>query len=238
MSVVLGPAVNIKRSPLCERNFEYYSENPYLSGEAAAAYIEGVQAHHVGTSIKHFAANSREFKCVSSSSNVEERTLREIYLPAFETAVKKAQPYTVMCSYNRVNGTYTSEHPWLLTEVLRKEWGFKGYVMSDWGAVNNRVEGLKAGMDLEMPSSNGINDAEIIAAVKAGTLKEDVLNQSVERILNIIFEYMDNREEQEFILDADHELARHIAEESMVLLKNDGILPLRNKEKIVFIVCK
>ncbi len=235
LSIVLGPAVNIKRSPLCGRNFEYYSEDPYLSGEAAAAYIDGVQAHHVGTSIKHFAANSQEFKRVSSSSNVDERTLREIYLPAFETAVKKSQPYTVMCSYNRINGIFASEHPWLLTDVLRKEWGFEGYVMSDWGAVNDRVEGLKAGMDLEMPTSYGINDAEIIAAVKAGTLDEAVLDQAVERILNIIFEYVDNREEQEFTLDADHEAARHIAEESMVLLKNDGILPLKENEKILII---
>lgn len=235
LSIVLGPAVNIKRSPLCGRNFEYYSEDPYLSGEAAAAYIDGVQAHHVGTSIKHFAANSQEFKRVSSSSNVDERTLREIYLPAFETAVKKSQPYTVMCSYNRINGIFASEHPWLLTDVLRKEWGFEGYVMSDWGAVNDRVEGLKAGMDLEMPTSYGINDAEIIAAVKAGTLDEAVLDQAVERILNIIFEYVDNREEQEFTLDADHEVARHIAEESMVLLKNDGILPLKENEKILII---
>lgn len=235
LSIVLGPAVNIKRSPLCGRNFEYYSEDPYLSGEAAAAYIDGVQAHHVGTSIKHFAANSQEFKRVSSSSNVDERTLREIYLPAFETAVKKSQPYTVMCSYNRINGIFASEHPWLLTDVLRKEWGFEGYVMSDWGAVNDRVEGLKAGMDLEMPTSYGINDAEIIAAVKAGTLDEAVLDQAVERILNIIFDYVDNREEQEFTLDADHEIARHIAEESMVLLKNDGILPLKENEKILII---
>ncbi len=235
LSIVLGPAVNIKRSPLCGRNFEYYSEDPYLSGEAAAAYIDGVQAHHVGTSIKHFAANSQEFKRVSSSSNVDERTLREIYFPAFETAVKKSQPYTVMCSYNRINGIFASEHPWLLTDVLRKEWGFEGYVMSDWGAVNDRVEGLKAGMDLEMPTSYGINDAEIIAAVKAGTLDEAVLDQAVERILNIIFEYVDNREEQEFTLDADHEAARHIAEESMVLLKNDGILPLKENEKILII---
>lgn len=236
LSVVLGPAVNIKRSPLCGRNFEYYSEDPYLAGETAAAFINGVQEHHVGTSIKHFAANSQEFNRMSASSNVDERTLREIYFPAFETAVKKAQPYTVMCSYNRLNGTYASEHPWLLTDVLRKEWGFEGYVMSDWGAVNDRVPGLKAGLDLEMPASDGMSDKEIVKAVQDGTLDEAILDQAVERILKILFTYADNREEQEFTMEQDHELARHIAAESMVLLKNeDNILPLKESEKIAFI---
>ena len=235
LSVVLGPAVNIKRSPLCGRNFEYYSEDPYLAGETATAFINGVQEHHVGTSIKHFAANNQEFNRMSCSSDADERTLREIYFPAFETAVKKAQPYTVMCSYNRINGTYASENPWLLTEVLRDEWGFKGYVMSDWGAVNERVPGLKAGLELEMPSSGGVYDKEIIAAVKDGSLDEKILDQAVERILNIVFEYVDHREEQEFILEADHALARKIATESMVLLKNDSILPLKETEKVAFI---
>lgn len=235
VSVVLGPAVNIKRSPLCGRNFEYYSEDPYLAGECASSFIEGVQAHHVGTSIKHFAANNQELNRMSCSSEVDERTLREIYLPAFETAVKKAQPYTVMCSYNKINGVYSSENPWLLTEVLRKEWGFEGYVMSDWGAVNNRVDGLKAGLELEMPSSGGITDQEIIAAVQNGTLDESVLDQAVERILNITFHWLDNRETCELTLENDHETARHIAEESIVLLKNEDILPLQKDEKVVFI---
>jgi beta-glucosidase len=235
LSVVLGPAVNIKRSPLCGRNFEYYSEDPYLAGETAAAFINGVQSHHIGTSIKHFAANNQEFNRMSCSSNVDERTLREIYLLAFETAVKKSQPYTVMCSYNRINGTFASENPWLLTKVLRDEWGFEGYVMSDWGAVNERVEGLKAGLDLEMPSSGGATDAEIVAAVKDGSLDESVLDQAVERMLKIIFKYTDNRETQEFTMEADHALARHIAEESMVLLKNEDVLPLSASEKVVFI---
>ena len=235
VSVVLGPAVNIKRSPLCGRNFEYYSEDPYLAGESAAAFIDGVQSHHVGTSIKHFAANNQELNRMSCSSEVDERTLREIYLPAFETAVRKSQPYTVMCSYNKINGTYSSENPWLLTEVLRDEWGFEGYVMSDWGAVNERVPGLKAGLDLEMPTSGGLTDREIVAAVQDGSLDESVLDQAVERILRITFTWLDNREEQDFTLEADHETARRIAEESMVLLKNENVLPLTPSENVVFI---
>ncbi|MFV0465244.1 MAG: glycoside hydrolase family 3 C-terminal domain-containing protein [Lachnospiraceae bacterium] len=235
VSVVLGPAVNIKRSPLCGRNFEYYSEDPYLAGEIAASFIKGVQSENIGTSIKHFAANNQEFNRMTSSSEVDERTMREIYLPAFETAVKKSQPYTVMCSYNKINGVFASENPWLLTDVLRSEWGFKGYVMSDWGAVNERVPGLKAGMDLEMPASGGATDQEIVAAVKDGSLEEAVLDLSVERILNIIFQYYDNRKELPFTKEKDHELAKKIAEESMVLLKNDSILPLKKEQKILFV---
>lgn len=235
VSVMLGPAVNIKRSPLCGRNFEYYSEDPYLAGEIAAAFINGVQSQHVGTSIKHFAANNQEYHRMSNSSDADERTLREIYFPAFETAVKKSQPYTFMCSYNQINGTFASEHPWLLTDVLRGEWGFKGYVMSDWGAVNERVPGLKAGLDLEMPGSGGVNDEEIVKAVQEGTLDEAVLDQAVERILRIIFLWEDHRQPQAFTMEEDHEFARQVAEESMVLLKNEGILPLRESEKVAFI---
>ena len=236
VSVVLGPAVNIKRSPLCGRNFEYYSEDPYLAGEIAAAFVKGVQSQHVGTSIKHFAANNQEYRRMSSSSEVDERTLREIYFPAFETAVKKAQPYTFMCSYNQINGTFASENKWLLTDVLRGEWGFKGYVMSDWGAVNDRVKGLEAGLELEMPASGGDNDAMIVKAVKDGALEEKILDQAVERILRIIFEYADHRKPHEFTMEKDHEEAQHIAEESMVLLKNENhILPLKTSEKAAFI---
>ena len=235
VSVVLGPAVNIKRSPLCGRNFEYYSEDPYLAGEIAAAFVKGVQSQHVGTSIKHFAANNQEYRRMSSSSEVDERTLREIYFPAFETAVKNAQPYTFMCSYNQINGTFASENKWLLTDVLRGEWGFKGYVMSDWG-VNDRVKGLEAGLELEMPASGGDNDAMIVKAVKDGALEEKILDQAVERILRIIFEYADHRKPQEFTMEKDHEEAQHIAEESMVLLKNENhILPLKTSEKAAFI---
>ena len=236
LGVVLGPAVNIKRSPLCGRNFEYFSEDPYLAGEMSAAYINGVQSKNVGTSIKHFAANSQEHRRMSSSSNADERTLREIYFPAFETSVRKAQPWTVMCSYNRVNGVYASENPWLLTDVLRKEWGFKGYVMSDWGAVSDRVAGVAAGLDLEMPSSGGINDRKIVAAVQSGALDEKIVDQACERILEINYRYLDNaRPETPWDQEADHQLSARIAEECMVLLKNDGVLPLNKADEVAFI---
>lgn len=236
LGVVLGPAVNIKRSPLCGRNFEYFSEDPYLAGEMSAAYINGVQSKNVGTSIKHFAANSQEHRRMSSSSNADERTLREIYFPAFEISVRKAQPWTVMCSYNRVNGVYASENPWLLTDVLRREWGFKGYVMSDWGAVSDRVAGVAAGLDLEMPSSGGINDRKIVAAVQSGELDEKIVDQACERILEINYRYLDNaRPETPWDQEADHQLSARIAEECMVLLKNDGILPLNKTDEVAFI---
>lgn len=236
LSVVLGPAVNIKRSPLCGRNFEYFSEDPYLAGEMSASYINGVQSRNVGTSIKHFAANNQEHRRMSSSSNVDERTLREIYFPAFEISVKKAQPWTVMCSYNRLNGTYASEHPWLLTDVLRGEWGFEGYVMSDWGAVSDRVAGVAAGLDLEMPASGGINDKKIVEAVRAGKLDEALVDQAVERILTINYRYLDNaKPETPWDQEADHQLSAQIAAECMVLLKNEGVLPLCKDEEIAFI---
>ncbi len=236
LGVVLGPAVNIKRSPLCGRNFEYFSEDPYLAGEMSAAYINGVQSKNVGTSIKHFAANSQEHRRMSSSSNADERTLREIYFPAFEISVRKAQPWTVMCSYNRVNGVYASENPWLLTDVLRGEWGFKGYVMSDWGAVSDRVAGVAAGLDLEMPSSGGINDRKIVAAVQSGELDERIVDQACERILEINYRYLDNaRPETPWDQEADHQLSARIAEECMVLLKNDGVLPLNKADEVAFI---
>ncbi|PNV59431.1 glycosyl hydrolase [Clostridium sp. chh4-2] len=236
VSVLLGPAVNIKRSPLCGRNFEYLSEDPYAAGELAAAYIRGVQSQDVGTSIKHFAANNQEHERMSISADADERTLREIYFPAFETAVKKAHPWTVMCSYNRINGIYASENKWLLTDVLRDEWGFDGYVMSDWGAVRDRVEGIIAGMDLEMPGSNGVNDKSIVNAVKEGRLKEEILDLTVERILNIVYRYTENRKEEVFDRDSDHKKAAAIAKQCMVLLKNEEkVLPLSSKETIAFI---
>ena len=236
LSVILGPAVNIKRSPLCGRNFEYFSEDPYLASQMAAAHIKGVQSKNVGTSIKHFAANNQEHRRMSCSSEIDERTLREIYLAAFETAIKEAKPDTVMCSYNRINGEFASENHWLLTEVLRDQWGFEGYVMSDWGAVNDRVKGLKAGLELEMPGSGGNTDKEIVEAVKNGELEEAVLDRAVERILNIVFKFTDNRQVGKFDLEEDHKLAAKIAGESMVLLKNEGVLPLPAQgKKIAFI---
>lgn len=236
VGVILGPAVNIKRSPLCGRNFEYYSEDPYLAGEIASSYIKGVQSKHVGTSIKHFMANSQETRRMSSDSKIDERTMREIYMPAFETAVKEAKPWTVMCSYNRINGTYAAENKMLLTDVLRDEWGFDGFVVSDWGAVNDRVAGVKAGLDLEMPPSCGVNDRLIVKAVKDGSLDEAVLDQTVIRILDIVYRYMENRDENAvFDRQAQHEFSRKVAEESLVLLKNEGVLPLKKEQKLAFI---
>ena len=236
LGVVLGPAMNIKRSPLCGRNFEYFSEDPYLSGTMAASQIQGIQSQGVGTSIKHFVANNQEHRRMSSNSVVDERTLREIYLAGFEIAVKEAKPWTVMCSYNVVNGVYASENKRLLTEILRDEWGFDGFVVSDWGAVNDRVEGIKAGMDLEMPSSFGVNDQKIIEAVKAGILSEEDLDKSVEAILTIVDRYQKNRKpEMTFDRDKDHDIARVVASESMVLLKNEGSLPLKKEDKVAFI---
>ncbi len=236
VSVLLGPAVNIKRSPLCGRNFEYYSEDPVVASQIAAAFIKGVQSKNVGVSIKHFLANNQETRRMSVSAEVDERTMREIYLAAFEGAVREQKPWTVMNSYNRVNGTYVGESKKYLTDILRGEWGFDGYVMSDWGAVNNRVANLKAGMDLEMPSSGGQNDKLIEEAVKNGSLEESVLDTAVERILNIVFRFEENRDKTAYFdLDKDHEAARAVAEETIVLLKNDGVLPLKESAKVAFI---
>lgn len=236
IGVLLGPAVNIKRSPLCGRNFEYFSEDPYLAGQMASSYIKGVQSKGVGTSIKHFLANNQEHRRMSSSSEADERTLREIYMPAFEEAVKKAKPWTVMCSYNRINGVYAAQNKKYLTDVLRGEWGFDGFVVSDWGAVNDRVADLEAGLDLEMPSSFGMNDKKIVEAVEKGELSEDVLDKAVERILSIVERSVENRKEgAAYDKEDDHRLARRIAAESMVLLKNDGALPLRKGARIAFI---
>ena len=237
VGVILGPAVNIKRSPLCGRNFEYYSEDPLVASEMAGALIKGVQSKNVGTSIKHFLANNQETRRMSSSSEVDERTLREIYMAAFEGAVSKQKPWTVMCSYNKINGTYAAEHKEALTDILRGEWGFDGFVVSDWGAVNNRVPDLEAGLDLEMPSSGGINDKLIVDAVKDGNLDEAVLDRAVERILNIVYRFEENRDKTAvFDRDRDHEMAKKVAEETIVLLKNeDNLLPLSEKEDIAFI---
>lgn len=235
LAVLLGPGVNMKRSPICGRNFEYYSEDPLLAGELAASFVNGVQSHGVGTSLKHFAANNQENRRMSVSAEVDERTLREIYLSAFETVVKKAQPWTVMCSYNRINGVYSSDNHWLLQQVLRDEWGFEGLVMTDWGAMNDRVTALQAGLDLEMPSSHGETDQLIVSAVQNGVLSEEVLDQAVSRILAMVNKYLAHKQETSYNKDAHHQLAKETAEQSAVLLKNDGVLPLRKGQTVAVI---
>ncbi len=236
ISVVLGPAACIKRSPLCGRNFEYFSEDPYLSTKMAAGHIKGVQSQNVGTSLKHYLLNNQEYRRMSSSSNADERTIREIYLASFEGAVKESKPWTVMCSYNKINGTYACENKKYLTDVLRNEWDFDGYVVSDWGAVNDRVASLIAGLELEMPASGGLNNAKIVEAVKSGALDEAVLDQAAERILTIVYRYLDNRKaDAVFDYEADDALARKTAGECAVLLKNDGTLPLAKGINAAFI---
>lgn len=235
INVLLGPGINMKRSPLCGRNFEYYSEDPYLAGELGAAFVNGVQSQGAGTSLKHFAANNQEWRRMSISSEIDERTLREIYLAAFENVVKKAQPWTIMCSYNRINGTYSCENGWLLNKVLRDEWGFNGLVMTDWGAMNNRIEAIKAGLDLEMPSSHGETDKLIVAAVKNGTLKEEVLDKAVRRVLELADKSVTNKKQNTYNKEEHHSLVKNTAINSAVLLKNNGILPLSGNEKIAII---
>ena len=237
VGVNLGPAINIKRSPLCGRNFEYMSEDPYLTAELAVSLIEGTQSKNVGVSVKHFAANNQEHRRMSSDSVVDERTLREIYFPAFEAAAKRGRAWTFMCSYNKVNGEFASQNKWLLTDVLRGEWGFDGYVMSDWGAVSDRVKGVEAGLDLEMPASGGERDRAVMRAVQEGRLEEKYVDQAVERILDVSLRYLNNaRPDTPWDKEADHALAGQAAAECMVLLKNeDGILPLKKEEKIALI---
>ena len=235
VDVLLGPGVNMKRSPLCGRNFEYFSEDPYLAGELAVSLINGIQSKGVGTSLKHYAANSQEFERFSISAEIDERTLREIYLPAFEKAVKKSQPWTVMCSYNKINGTFGSEHYHLLTEILKNEWGFEGLVVSDWGAVRDRVAALQGGLDFEMPGPQERRVKEVVDAVRSGELDEAVLDESVRRILRIVFKSKETPKKATFNADAHHELAHQVAAEGMVLLKNTGLLPLTDPQKIAVI---
>ena len=250
LAVLLGPGINMKRSPICGRNFEYYSEDPVVAGELGAAFVNGVQEHGVGTSLKHFAANNQEWRRMSISAEIDERTLREIYLAAFETVVKKAQPWTIMCSYNRINGVYSCENDWLLNKVLRDEWGFEGLVMTDWGAMDERVPSLKAGLDLEMPDCHGETDKLIVKAVQSGELEESVLDTAVERILTMVDKYvtaskdidpasvvhpLPSSVERGYDVAAHHALARTTAEQSAVLLKNEDILPLQKDKKIAFI---
>lgn len=237
VSVLLGPAVNIKRTPLCGRNFEYFSEDPYLSGELAAEYVKGVQSRGVGVSVKHFAMNNQETDRMVVSADADERTMREIYLAAFEKVVKEAKPFTMMCSYNRINGEYASQNKWLLTDVLRKEWGFDGLVMSDWGAVVDRVKALAAGLDLEMPGGDGTTDKQIVAAVKSGALDEKILDEAVRRLLCLAEKCAPDENKRTGIDFAkDRKKAAAAAGECLVLLKNEeGLLPLDGKKKIAFI---
>ena len=232
VGILLGPGVNIKRSPLCGRNFEYFAEDPLLSGELGAAWVRGVQSRGVGASLKHFAANNQETNRMTVSAEVDERTLREIYLPAFERVVTAEQPWTVMCSYNRINGVAAAENHWLLTEVLRDEWGFRGAVVSDWGAVDRRVPALAAGLDLEMPGPQADSSDAIVAAVRSGELAVEVLDAAVRRV-RALAERARPVGDQAVALSSHHQLAREAAAESLVLLRNEGaLLPLDTAQAV------
>ena len=248
VTVLLGPGINMKRSPLCGRNFEYYSEDPYLAGILASSYVNGVQQNGVGTSLKHFAANSQETKRMTSNSIIDERTLREIYLKAFEMVVKNSRPTTLMASYNRINGYYSCENKWLLKDVLRDDWGFDGVVVSDWGACTNLTKAAKAGMNLEMPDSRGIHKEQVLKDVEAGLITEEEIDEALKPLLELIEKYgMTDEEEAQFKMPSmeeyvarpetksRHRLAVTAASEAAVLLKNDGVLPLKQNQKIAVI---
>ncbi len=238
VDVLLGPGNNVKRSPLCGRNFEYFSEDPYLGGEMSASLITGLQDKGVGASLKHYVANNQETWRMVVDAQIDERTLREIYLAGFERAVKKAQPWTVMCSYNRINGTYASEHAALLRHVLKEEWGFEGLVVSDWGAVHERVTSLLAGLDLAMPGPQASRTRRVVEAVESGRLPQSVLDEAVERILRVVYKAAATPKDDNHPLDLEehHALARRAAAETMVLLKNEGnLLPLQGAGKIAVI---
>ena len=235
--VVLGPGLNIKRSPLCGRNFEYFSEDPYLSGKMAASYIKGIQENGVVACPKHFAVNSQELRRMSMDSVVDERTMREIYLTGFEIAVKEGKAKSIMSSYNMVNGTYANESTHLLTDILRNEWRFDGFVVTDWGGDNNHTEGVRAGNNLVMPAPGPDCAIGLVEDVKSGKIEEAVIDQRVEELLNIVFATHDAVKDapKSFDVDAHHSVARRCAEESIVLLDNDGILPLSEGESVAII---
>lgn len=236
VSLILGPGANIKRNPLCGRNFEYFSEDPHLSGKLAAGFIRGAESTGVGTCLKHFALNNQEYKRFSSDSIVDERTMRELYLASFETAVKEGKPAAVMSSYNKINGVHASDNKWLLTELLRDEWGFDGLVVTDWGGMGDRIEGFRAGCDLSMPGGSAYMEAETAQAVRSGTLSEADIDRSARRVLNRIekgIAAIKNAKPAD--MDAHYALARKAAAESAVLLKNEGgILPLSETDNVVF----
>lgn len=234
VDVVLGPGVNIKRNPLCGRNFEYFSEDPCLAGAMGAAWVRGAQSTGIGTSLKHFAANNQEYKRFNGNSQVDERTLREIYLPAFETVVKQAQPETVMCSYPRINGVHASDNHWLLTDVLRREWGFQGMVVTDWGALCNRVKAMHAGCDLSMPGGSDYMEDWVEAAVQDGSLPESDVDACAARVIALALKSQTRPKGKPFDREAHHALARRVAESGAVLLKNeDGILPLQAEDVVL-----
>ena len=234
VNVLLGPGVNIKRNPLCGRNFEYYSEDPLLAGKMAAAQVQGLQKEGVGACVKHFALNNSENYRFMGDSIADERAAREIYLKPFEMTVKEAHPAAMMCAYNRINGTYCSENRWLLTDVLREEWGFDGAVMTDWGAMHDRVKSLKAGLDLEMPGDTAVCRRQILDSIEDGTLSMEDLDKAVENVLRLGARYpASERKDIPVDWEAHHELAARIAEDSAVLMKNDGILPLDPDKKVL-----
>ncbi|MRH41628.1 glycosyl hydrolase [Aquibacillus halophilus] len=239
VNVLLGPGVNMKRNPLCGRNFEYFSEDPYHAGKMAASYIRGIQSHGVSACVKHFAVNNQEERRMSIDTIVDERTLREIYLTAFEIAVKEGKTRTIMSSYNRVNGDYTNENQHLMKDILRDEWNYDGVVVTDWGGSNDRIAGLLAGNELEMPSAAGETDKEIVQAVRTGKIEEKLLDESVDRVLELIFstnEVFERSYKQEFDVEKHHRVAQKVAEESIVLLKNeDNMLPLKFGKKVAVI---
>lgn len=237
VDVLLGPGMNMKRSPLCGRNFEYFSEDPFVSGEMAAALVQGIQSKGVGTSVKHFAVNNQETRRFTVNVSVDERTLHEIYLAGFEIAIQKGKPWTVMCAYNSVNGDFCAQNSYLLTDVLRERWGYEGFVVSDWGAVHDRVASLEAGLELEMPGPSPHRTQAIIDAVNHGSLAPAILDRAVERLLNIILRAQETpKGHMSFPIEAHHSLARRVAAESMVLLKNEGgLLPLSGEERLAVI---
>ncbi|XOQ13360.1 MAG: glycoside hydrolase family 3 C-terminal domain-containing protein [Shouchella clausii] len=238
VNVLLGPGVNMKRNPLCGRNFEYFSEDPYLAGKMAAGYIRGIQSHGISACVKHFAANNQEEKRMTIDTIVDERTLRELYLTAFEICVEEGKTKSIMSSYNKLNGTYTNEHMHLMQDILRNEWGYTGTVITEWGGSNDRVQGLLAGNELEMPTTAGETDKEIVDAIKSGQLSEEVLDEAVDRLLDIIFstEAAFQKPIGQFDVEKHHRVSQKVAEESIVLLKNDeNILPLKFGKKVAVV---
>jgi len=237
VGVILGPGANIKRTPLCGRNFEYFSEDPFLSGELAASHIRGVQSQGIGTSLKHYAVNNQEYRRMTIDAVVDQRALHEIYLRSFEIAVNDAQPWTVMGAYNRANGTYCCEHPFLLRETLKEKWGHQGLVVTDWGALDDKVQAAQAGLELEMPGTDNGNDQILVEAVRSRELDEDLLDQAVGRILEMVFRAHDTLS-KDYVYDPDahHLLAREAAREGAVLLKNDGqALPLKRHARVALL---